>query len=428
MANRRPACLVSHRSIHRTYPRLFQPQPRRLRSETAGTAVLQVEQRPFACFLGLQVARSTAYCADHPVITPLTADSQISPPAAWLLRIAKVFEPLAAELLDQLQPKSCTRLGSEFYLVTGDLVERLDDPNVARYLRWKMPVHHSWPCCPRTMPQFIEKASQALLRKFGEFTPQALLVSQLDPNSRDPYYRKLAANLRGRALQVFPPFPAAAADEQDGNQPSLFCLVGHEGLFCGLDTPRNCHGFHPGGTKFITHNSSTISRAGAKIAEALHFLRLYQPLPTAGAHWLELGASPGGMTAELLARGYRVTAIDRAPMDARLDFSTDLTFIRSDAAHFHPAASTRFDAILCDMNGETRESIEQVIRLAAQLVPGGLVIFTLKTAGASTLAHFQRLADSVAALAASGGLRLFAQTHLTYNRREFTAFFRKDGV
>lgn len=278
------------------------------------------------------------------------------------------------------------------------------------------------------MNQFVEKSAQTLLRKFGSSVPQTLLIGLLDPNSRDPYYKKLASNLRGRSLQLFPPLSAPNAADQVADAPSLFCLIGQEGLFCGLDSPRHCHGFHPGGTKFVTQNSATISRAGAKLAEALHYLRLHQPLPAVGAHWLELGASPGGMTAELLAKGYRVTAIDRAPMDSRLDYSADLTFIRSDVTRFQPAANACFDAILCDMNGEARDSIEQVSRLAAHVVPGGLIIFTLKTAGAITLPHLQRLADSVIALAATGGLQLIAQTHLTYNRHEFTLFFRNRGV
>lgn len=332
------------------------------------------------------------------------------------------------ELLQRLEAASWTRLGSEYYLLNGPDPAQLEHPAVGRFLRWKLPLDHSWPCCPRKMDQFIEKSAQALRRKFGAALPQAIFMGVLDPSSRDPYYKKLASNLRGRTLQLFPPSSAPAAEDQDPAAGSLFCLVGKEGLFCGLDSPRRCGGFHPGGTKFIPqHATTTISRAGAKVAEALHILQLHQPPPPAGAHWLELGASPGGMTAELLAKGYRVTAIDRAPLDERLDYSTDLTFIRGDVSRYAPAATARFDAMLCDMNGEARESIEQVSRLASRLVPGGLVIFTLKTAGATTLAHFQRLADSVIALAAAGGLDLFAQTHLTYNRHEFTLFFRKQA-
>jgi hypothetical protein len=342
-----------------------------------------------------------------------------------LLRIAKVFDAFVPDLLRSLDPSSVTRLGSEYHLVRGLPPTRLEDPAIARFLRWRLPLHHSWPCCPRTMDQFVEKSAQTLLRKFAAAEPQAILIGLLDPGSRDPYYKKLASNLRGRTLQLFPALTAPTAEAQNAAATTLFCLVGQEGLFGGLGSPRHCGGFYPGGTKFIPqHSAATISRAGAKIAEALHFLRLHQPLPPAGAHWLELGASPGGMTAELLANGYRVTAIDRAPLDPRLAGAPGLTFIRDDVTRFLPAPAARFDAILCDMNGETRDSIAQVSRLATWLQPAGLAIFTLKTAGVTTLPDLQRLADTAITRAASGGLQLVAQTHLTYNRHEFTLFFR----
>jgi 23S rRNA C2498 (ribose-2'-O)-methylase RlmM len=276
------------------------------------------------------------------------------------------------------------------------------------------------------MAGFVEKAAQALQRKFGGQDPQALLIGLLDPSSRDSYYKKLASNLRGRALQLFPA-PAVAGGEvevQDPEAPTLFCLLGKEGLFCGMQSPRLSNGFYAGGTKFISQNSAgTISRAGAKLAEALHYLRLHRPPPPTQAHWLELGASPGGMTSELLARGYQVSAVDRAPLHPSLDYSPALRFFRTDAASFSPREDTRYDAILSDMNGAAHDSMEAVLRLAKYLKPGGLVLFTLKAAGLGTLEAIDRLCASISGLAASAGLRLLAQTHLTYNRHEFTLFF-----
>jgi hypothetical protein len=75
------------------------------------------------------------------------------------------------------------------------------------------------------------------------------------------------------------------------------------------------------------------------------------------------------------------------------------------------------------MNGAAHDSMEAVLRLAKYLKPGGLVLFTLKAAGLGTLEAIDRLCASISGLAASAGLRLLAQTHLTYNRHEFTLFF-----
>src|SRR5690606_37598236 len=117
---------------------------------------------------------------------------------------------------------------------------------------------------------------------------------------------------RGRMLQVFPPLAVGEAEKQHSDRPSPFCVVGKGGLYAGLSTPKEANGFNPGGTKFISQGAEdTISRAGAKIAEALHYMRLHLPDLPPDTHWLELGASPGGMTAELLGRGHRVTAVDR---------------------------------------------------------------------------------------------------------------------
>jgi 23S rRNA C2498 (ribose-2'-O)-methylase RlmM len=192
-----------------------------------------------------------------------------------------------------------------------------------------------------------------------------------------------------------------------------------------MQSPRNANGFYPGGTKYISqHTPNTISRAGAKVAEALHYLLMYLPELPAESHWLELGASPGGMTSELLARDYRVTAVDRAPLDKRLDRHRGLTFLCADAATFLPPPGTRYDALLSDLNGDARESMRLVIRAAKHLNPGGLVIFTLKTPGAETVSETITLFESVVDTAAAAGLTLLARTHLTYNRQEFTLFFQ----
>lgn len=347
-------------------------------------------------------------------------------PATWLLRIPEALAAWEADILGELAATPVRKLGRDYHLV------RLADPEIlfrsaaGRCVSWRMPVHHSWPCDPRRTDAFIEKAAQALARKFADHTPQTLLAGALDPGAANRYFRSLAANLRGRALQLFPPSLGELRDAaaQDPQAPTLFCLVGGEGLFCGILPPRAANGFHPGGSKFIRQNTpGTISRAGAKIAEALHHLQLHRTPPPTGSHWLELGASPGGMTAELLARSYQVTAVDRAPLDPRLADSPSLVAILADAATYEPAPATRYDALLSDMNGDARGSIRHLARLARHLQPGGIAIFTLKLPGVSGFADFAALESEVIAIAARAGLSWISTTHLTYNRHEFTMFF-----
>ncbi len=345
-----------------------------------------------------------------------------------IVRISEVFAAYTEEILSLLGAESVKRLGSEYFLFQTENPELIRDSSVARFIRWHIPVRHSWPCNPEKMEGFIEKAAQSLYYKFESYNPQTLLVGRLDPGSPKQYYKALASNFRGRALQVFelPENSPKTAEEQDPSKETLFCLLGKEGLYAGMSTPLEAGGLHPGGTKFISQNSDdTVSRAGAKIAEGLHFLSMHRKLPEKGAHWLELGASPGGMTSELLKRGYEVSAIDRAPLDPRLARHPGLTFLKEDVAEFVPPRGMRYDAILSDMNGPPCVAITHVTRFKDFLNPGALAVFTLKTTGAETLHEIDALEKDVLAIAENNGFSLTARTHLTYNRQEFTLFFEK---
>jgi 23S rRNA (cytidine2498-2'-O)-methyltransferase len=343
----------------------------------------------------------------------------------WLIRIPDVFEAFAPEILRGLGATPQKRLGGDYYLARVENPATLHKSDWSIFTSWNLPVDHAWPCCPQKMDGFVEKAAQGILKKFGDRAPQALFTGPLQPGAPHPYYKHLATNLRGRVLQLFPSLPVAEVESQDPEGETLFCLVGKEGLYAGMQTPRAANGFYPGGTKFI-RQSEAISRAGAKIAEALHYLKLHRPGLPAGAHWLELGASPGGMTAELLDRGFRVTAIDKAALDSRLDRAPGLTFVRADVDAFQPKGT--FDALLCDMNGDPRASLRQVVRLSGGLNPGGLIVFTLKAAGADQPEEMLALMRAAEAYAVASGLSLIAKTHLTYNRQEFTLFFKQASV
>ncbi|MFT4551317.1 MAG: 23S rRNA (cytidine2498-2'-O)-methyltransferase [Verrucomicrobiales bacterium] len=344
----------------------------------------------------------------------------------WLVRIPSIFDGIANEVLLRLGAESHKRLGSDYFLISTSTPEAARESEVAKFVRWNLPVEHAWPCNPRKMEGFIEKAAQAMVEKFGGREPQGLFVGQLNAGSPDRYFKRLASNLRGRTLQLFPGLKVKVVEEQDPGAQTLFCLVGREGLFCGMQSPRDSNGLYPGGSKFVDKSSpDTISRAGAKIAEALHYLLMHRKPLAQGAHWLELGACPGGMTSELLAREFRVTAIDRSPLDVRLNKRKGLRFKHADVEDFVPAEGEMFDAMLDDMNGPPEESMGHVVRLAGALKPGGLVVFTLKLPRVEEVDGPCALFRKMVGVAERAGLKLITQTHLTYNRHEFTLFFEK---
>jgi 23S rRNA (cytidine2498-2'-O)-methyltransferase len=345
-----------------------------------------------------------------------------------LIRISEVFLPLAGEILEILGAEKVKRLGSEYYLFQTEAAERIKDSAAARFVRFHLLIEHSWPCNPEKMEGFIEKAAQSMYYKFESRNPQTVVLGQLDGGSRKTYYKALSANLRGRVLQVFDLDDDAPkkVEEQDVGKESLFCLVGKEGIYCGMSSPLEAGGIYAGGTKYIAQNADdVVSRAGAKLAEGLHFLEMYRVLPKEGAHWLELGASPGGMTSELVKRGYVVTAVDRAVLDAKLARHPNVNFVKQDVAEFVPPRGMKYDAFLCDLNGPPRQAVELVTRLKDFIRAGGLVFFTMKTGGVETIAQMEELERDVIAVAAGNGFAKIARTHLTYNRQEFTMFFER---
>lgn len=349
----------------------------------------------------------------------MTSQSESLPPAWWLVRIPEVFQDLAG----QIAPGSEVKAGEgDFHRIAADGPDFPMAAEARIFPRWQLPVHHAWPCNPQKIDRFVEKAAGAIAEKFNPYTPRALQVGAFEPMVGNGYFRKLASNLRGRVLQLMPGADAEI-ESLAPDEAVVFAMVGRTGLFCGLQTPRQANGFHPGGTRFIRQVDSGVpSRAGAKIAEALHHMRLLGGQPAAGAHWLELGASPGGMTAELIRHGYRVAAIDRAPLHPSLDRVDGVEFFRADVAQWKPGSGRRYDALLCDMNGPATASFAEVVRLSSSLRAGAPLVFTLKTTGVDGLREILDSHERVLAAAAQAGLKHLQTTHLSYNRREFTMF------
>lgn len=343
-----------------------------------------------------------------------------------LIRISEVFAPLHEDILSRCGIRAAKRLGREYWLFSCDESWNASQHEESLWLRWNMRVDHAWPCVPENTEDFIEKSAMALIRKFATVPLQQVMVGPLLSGSPHPLYKKMAAQLQQRLRTEFPLRCRDRDPElQDPLGLTMFILLGKEGLFASVSTPRECGGFFAGGSKHISHRAAhSISRAGAKVAEALHFLRLHRPPLAESCHWLELGASPGGMTSELLERGYRVTAVDRAPMDARVASHPRLLSFAENARTFQPPRGMLYDALLCDMNGSAEESLEVVIGKISCLRSGAIVVFTMKTHRAADLQDILALHQRVLSDAEKGGLVFLAQTHLTYNRHEFTLFWQ----
>ena len=134
----------------------------------------------------------------------------------------------------------------------------------------------------------------------------------------------------------------------------------------------------PMGIARLRMPASAPSRSTLKLAEAIdEFLdegeRAARLRP--GMTAVDLGASPGGWTWQLVRRGLMVTAVDNGAIDAALLDSGQVKHRRDDGFHYLPAEPV--DWMVCDMV----ESPSRIARLAADWVAHGRCtqsIFNLK--------------------------------------------------
>jgi 23S rRNA (cytidine2498-2'-O)-methyltransferase len=344
----------------------------------------------------------------------------------WIVRLGEVFTPIASALWEELGAPTVTPLGGDLHSLHFQNPIDLTTLEASCFLRWQVPVHHVWPTQPSKTEGFVEKAAQGLARKFGSRKPHNVLVTAI---RSDPHSRSLASNVRGRALQVFDLVGKAPDTEDvDPDAAIVLALVGPRGLLAGLTTPRQAKSFYASGVRYVKQSEdAAVSRAGAKIVESLSLLRLCraEPHDPSAARWLELGASPGGMTAELLHRGFSVTALDRAPLSPLVNRHPSLEFRQEDVSRFEPTLETHYEALLCDMNGPWQRSAHEVLRLSRWLKSASPIVFTLKfnelTAPQGVLAALRQFHTD----ATRAGLKILMTTHSSFNRNEITCLFQK---
>lgn len=131
----------------------------------------------------------------------------------------------------------------------------------------------------------------------------------------------------------------------------------------------------PMGIPRIRVRGRSPSRSGHKLAEAFEALAGGAPRPEPGALAVDLGASPGGWTSQLLAAGFSVIAVDNGPMAPALLETGRVKHLREDGFRYRPPHPVPW--MVCDIV----ESPSRVAALAAQWVAEGWcrqAIFNLK--------------------------------------------------
>lgn len=201
-------------------------------------------------------------------------------------------------------------------------------------------------------------------------------------------------------------------------------FLGSAAAYVALSDPENSSDW-PMGIPRLRMPRAAPSRSTQKLAEA--FMEFVggqngpQRLRT-GQTAVDLGASPGGWTWQLVQRGLHVTAVDNGPMDKALMASGMVEHLKTDGFHYRPKRPV--DWLVCDMV----EKPARIAELMAEWVAGKHckeAIFNLKLPMKKRYEELHRCRDLIEArLAAAGVEARLRFKQLYHDREEVTGHLR----
>ncbi len=204
-------------------------------------------------------------------------------------------------------------------------------------------------------------------------------------------------------------------------------LALQENVLLGVSDVRSALSSWSGGEMRLRHDPQQISRAEAKLEEALEVFGLEV---TSGCQALDLGAAPGGWTKVLLGKGAEVTAVDPAVLDDRLDGRRGLSVYPSTAQdfirQFKRGREVLFDLAVNDMRVDAIESAELMREVARVLKPQAECLITLKLVKTGAAETFRTIEKAKAILDEQYVLKCVRQ--LFYNRHEVSVSAQRRAI
>lgn len=289
--------------------------------------------------------------------------------------------------------------GAGLLLGEGDLTERVNalSPLFIRHIHPAERVIASMDALPA--------AAEELTR---DYSGKKLAVHAVDLTGERGEGAILAALLDSPAIGRFETGPE--------EETVLSATRAKDGIYLGLSKSRDMLSPRAGGIYRYAMTPETVSRAAFKLTEV--FDRLPLPAPREA---LDLGAAPGGWTRVLLERGARVTAVDPAKLDPRVEDDLRVTHYRGlSQDYLKEAGDKSFDYLVNDMRMDARESVRVTLEALPLLKSGGILVITLKLPEKGSL---KRARDAMALLREEVGI-LFAR-QLYHNRSEITCVGKK---
>lgn len=140
-----------------------------------------------------------------------------------------------------------------------------------------------------------------------------------------------------------------------------------EHCFLGYSMPSN-HSVFEMGIPRLKFPSDAPSRSTLKLEEAFHVFIPYEEWDErlkGGLKAVDLGASPGGWTYQLVKRSFFVYAIDNGPMDPRLIETGQVKHFREDGFKFLPSKKN-ITWLVCDMVETPMKVTELMIKWLAE--------------------------------------------------------------
>lgn len=139
-----------------------------------------------------------------------------------------------------------------------------------------------------------------------------------------------------------------------------------------------------------------------------YFLPVLDRNVIVGQRWIDLGCGSGVLTAELLARGASVVAIDGSPnmlTEAQKNVkAASLTWLRLDVEHLVGVEDGSFDGILCSSVIEYVQDPNALLKEACRVLrPSGRLIISVPP----TLSFVRTVQKTVRTIAASVGIERF---------------------
>jgi len=142
----------------------------------------------------------------------------------------------------------------------------------------------------------------------------------------------------------------------------------------GISTPRENICEWSGGIVRFAREPGQLSRSEFKLMEAFE---VFDVDIHGDKNALDLGASPGGWSKVLLEKGFKVTAIDRAPVEPEIYKYGEFKFIQNDAKLYKPLKNS-FDILTNDMNRGPTLSAKITVQVANGLKKDAILIMTIK--------------------------------------------------